>query len=99
MSKTSKKPWYFRSTKLKRPPKTKDSGRPTVTKFEDRLARILKRNGVQYERQVRLGKYVVDFLVPPKMVLEVTGGVHKARRLRDLVRTQTLETLGYKVVI
>jgi very-short-patch-repair endonuclease len=100
----SKKPWYIRP-KLKQSEAAKlraqleSRGKPVVTKWEDRLATILKRARISYQRQVKVQAYSVDFLIPPNTILEVTGSVHKTRRIRDLTRIQRLESWGYRVII
>jgi len=98
MTGSSKKPWYLHS-KSKSRSKPKNGGQLTVTKWEDRLATILKRNGIEYQRQVRIRKYSVDFLIPPNVIVEVTGSVHKVRLFHDLRRSKELETWGYRVVV
>ena len=55
--------------------------------------------GVRVRRQVILGPFIVDFLVPSaRLVVEVDGGVHLSRRDEDRRRDQALGALGYRVV-
>lgn len=57
------------------------------------------RLGVRVRRQVILGPFIVDFLVPSaRLVVEVDGGVHLSRRDDDRRRDQALVELGYRVV-
>jgi very-short-patch-repair endonuclease len=57
--------------------------------------------GVWFRRQVVIGKSIVDFLAPARMlVVEVDGGYHGgARRQRsDARRDRRLERSGYRVL-
>ncbi|MBK7583607.1 MAG: DUF559 domain-containing protein [Myxococcales bacterium] len=55
--------------------------------------------GVRVRRQVVLGQYVVDFLVPAcRLVIEVDGGWHRHRRVADARRERALRRLGYRVL-
>ncbi|MCK6533871.1 MAG: DUF559 domain-containing protein [Polyangiaceae bacterium] len=55
--------------------------------------------GVSVRRQVVLGNFVVDFLVPAaRLVLEVDGGYHRTRRVADARRERALRRLGYRVL-
>src|SRR6266516_475385 len=97
---SAKKPWYAYSKPTKSFKNRKNLVRQqTTTKFEDRLAVILKRNGIAFERQALVKSYTVDFLIPPNTIVEVTGSVHKVRRFQDLSRTRDLEEWGYQVII
>jgi len=50
-------------------------------------------HAAQFRRQVPIDRYIVDYLAPAvKLVVEVDGGIHAARRDR------TLERLGYRVL-
>ncbi len=104
MGANSKKPWYIRpkprqSKAAKLRAQIESRGKPVVTRWEDRLATILKRAGISYQRQVKVKVYSVDFLIPPNTIVEVTGSVHKTRQIRDLTRIQQLEVWGYRVII
>ena len=55
--------------------------------------------GFRTKRQVVLGPYVADFVVPSvKLVVEVDGSAHYRRELADAIRTRELEALGYSVL-
>ncbi|MBK9002246.1 MAG: DUF559 domain-containing protein [Myxococcales bacterium] len=57
------------------------------------------RLGVAFRRQVPVERYVVDFLAQSvKLVVEVDGGYHAARRVADARRDQWLARWGYRVV-
>ncbi len=46
-----------------------------------------------------IAEYIADFLcVELKLIIELDGGQHVDQMKRDLVRTQKLEALGYRVV-
>lgn len=57
------------------------------------------RLGVGFRRQVPLGRYVADFFAPSaRLVVEVDGGYHAARRRADARRDRDLARLGVRVV-
>jgi len=71
----------------------------TVSNAERRLAAALRRKGVPFRAQARIGRYVVDFLIPPDVVVEVEGLVHYLDQnvRHDLRRLRDLEAMGYVV--
>ena len=55
--------------------------------------------GVQFRRQVVLGRFIVDFLAPSaRLVVEVDGGWHEGREAADARRDAALGRLGYRVL-
>jgi very-short-patch-repair endonuclease len=55
--------------------------------------------GVRSRRQVVLGPYIVDFFAPSvKLVVEVDGGIHRARRMEDARRDEALNRWGIRVL-
>ena len=62
------------------------------------LGKLLQRSRVQYVKQVHVGLYTVDFLLPNKIVVEVEGVRHGERSERDLQRTNFLEKNGFFVL-
>jgi very-short-patch-repair endonuclease len=54
---------------------------------------------VWFRRQVRVGPFIADFLAAgPRLVVEVDGGYHTARRTADTRRDRKLARLGYRVL-
>jgi very-short-patch-repair endonuclease len=52
-----------------------------------------------FRRQVRLGRYIVDFASHgAKLVIEIDGGQHVEQAAADAERTRFLEGEGYRVV-
>ena len=52
-----------------------------------------------FRRQVRLGRYIVDFAsYRAKLVIEIDGGQHAEQAVADAERTRFLEAKGYRVV-
>jgi very-short-patch-repair endonuclease len=52
-----------------------------------------------FRRQVRLGRYIVDFASHSlKLVIEIDGGQHAVQNYRDAKRTRFLENEGYRVL-
>ncbi|MEM4703736.1 MAG: DUF559 domain-containing protein [Candidatus Bathyarchaeia archaeon] len=70
-----------------------------ISKTEDKLAAELNKRKVNYKRQVRIGRYVVDFLIPPSIVVDVEGPYHNEvpRVWRDEKRKAYLEKRNYQV--
>jgi very-short-patch-repair endonuclease len=58
-----------------------------------------KQLGVWFRRQVPLGRCIADFAaVGVRLVVEVDGGYHAARRAADARRDAKLARLGYRVL-
>lgn len=75
--------------------------RSALTESEAALWKLLSagKTGVWFKRQVVVGSFIVDFLAPArKVVVEVDGGYHVARRAADARRDRKLARLGYRVV-
>lgn len=63
--------------------------------------RAKRLNGIKFKRQVVIGSYIVDFVSFKKMlIIELDGGQHNSPNviIKDKVRTNYLEGLGFKVV-
>ena len=57
------------------------------------------RLGVQFRRQVPIGRYIVDFLAPSvRLIVEVDGGYHQRRPTADARRDAFLARQGYRVL-
>jgi len=55
--------------------------------------------GTHFRRQVRLGRYIVDFAShKAKLVIEIDGSQHSEQVAADTERTRFLEAQGYRVV-
>ena len=55
--------------------------------------------GTHFRRQVRLGRYVVDFAChQARLVVEVDGGQHAVPSARDTARTRFIEAEGYRIL-
>jgi len=77
-----------------------DRMRHKPTKAEAIFARRLKDAGVAFLAQVVVGRYIVDFVIPERMlVIELEGSIHwqMRKRLYDKRREQFLESCGFKV--
>jgi very-short-patch-repair endonuclease len=77
--------------------------RKTPTEAERKLWWHLRHRlpapGTHFRRQVRLGRYIVDFAsYKSRLVLEVDGGQHAERSDADAVRTRFIEAEGYRVL-
>ncbi len=75
--------------------------RALPTRAEEALWRSLRASaiGLEVRRQVPIGKYIVDFLVPSlKFVIELDGGYHAKRGRADAKRDRALELAGYRVL-
>jgi len=68
---------------------------------EQQLWRAIRgrRLGVQFRRQVPLGRFVVDFFASEVGVaVEVDGGYHAKRVKADARRDEVLRRMGYRVL-
>jgi len=76
--------------------------RRVMTASELRLWSALsaRKLGVQFRREVPLlGRYIVDFCAPSvRLVVEVDGACHAARRAADARRDAALRAAGYRVL-
>jgi adenine-specific DNA-methyltransferase len=71
--------------------------------FAERLlwARLRQRelDGFKFRRQHPIGRFIVDFVcIEARVVVEIDGGQHAERRLRDEARTAWLNGRGYRVL-
>ncbi|SDG53559.1 Protein of unknown function [Limimonas halophila] len=56
-------------------------------------------DGVKFRREQPIGPYVVDFVCHAyRLVIEVDGGQHAAKREADAHRTRYLEACGFTVL-
>ncbi len=71
---------------------------------ERRLWNLLKNRqfyNLKFKRQQPIGNYIVDFIcVEAKLIVEIDGGQHNSDEniVLDQIRTEYLNSLGYKVV-
>jgi very-short-patch-repair endonuclease len=73
----------------------------TTTPEELKLCRALRAVGGRWLLHVEIGGYYPDLFNPARnLIVEVDGGYHKTTRAqwRDLLRTEALESWGYRVV-
>ena len=57
-----------------------------------------KLDGYKFRRQHPLDRFIVDFCcVERKLIVEIDGSVHADQRERDMLRTEALQALGYRV--
>ena len=55
--------------------------------------------GCKFRRQQPLGRFIVDFVCfERRVVVEVDGGQHVDARPEDAIRTEWLESQGYRVL-
>lgn len=63
------------------------------------LRHRLPMSDTHFRRQVRLGRYIVDFASHrAKLVIEIDGGQHAEQAIADAERTKFLEAEGYRLV-
>ena len=78
--------------------------RKNSTIQERRLWNLLKNrqfHNLKFKRQQPIGDYIVDFICKEaKIIIEIDGGQHNepANIEYDKIRTEYLNTLGYKVI-
>ena len=54
--------------------------------------------GCRFKRQVVAGKYIVDFICIEKIIIEIDGDSHIGKEEYDEMRTNYLNSLGFKVL-
>ena len=72
-----------------------------VWRSEEALWRELRggKLGAVVRRQYVVGRYIADFAVPARrLVIEVDGGYHAARRVADARRDRELGRRGWRVL-
>ena len=63
------------------------------------LLRDRRLNGIKFRRQVRLGRFVADFVCyRAKLVVEADGGVHRLKVEEDAARDAWLKAAGFTVL-
>ena len=63
------------------------------------LRHRLKAPGTHFRRQVRIGRYIADFVSHrAKLIIEVDGGQHSENAAHDAERTRVFELRGYRVL-
>jgi len=77
--------------------------RATPTQAERKLWWHLRHRlatpGTHFRRQVRIGRYIADFVCHSKrIVIEIDGGQHATQSAADEARTKVLEANGYRVL-
>jgi very-short-patch-repair endonuclease len=76
--------------------------RSGMTDAEQRLwyhLRGRRLDGFKFRRQVVIEPYIADFAcLEAKLIVEADGGQHGSQMTADEVRTQYLESLGYRVL-
>jgi very-short-patch-repair endonuclease len=70
-----------------------------MTKEEKYVEDQLKLIGIEYKKQMILGFYIMDFILPTKMInIEVDGGIHKETAKRDYLRDKFTNKCGFIVI-
>jgi very-short-patch-repair endonuclease len=76
--------------------------RQSATDAETKLWRNLRAGrlaGYKFRRQQPIGRYIVDFVCfEQRLVIEVDGGQHLEAQLSDALRTEWLESEGFRVL-
>jgi very-short-patch-repair endonuclease len=61
--------------------------------------RPLREDGIRFRRQHAIGPYITDFCAPrSKLIIEVDGSQHMGQEEYDAVRTNYLESRGFRVL-
>lgn len=78
--------------------------RQDLTPWERKLWASLRNRAtgnIKFRRQLKIGRFVVDFFSPNrKLIIELDGGHHNDRKsnILDIRRQKYLESLGYRVM-
>lgn len=68
------------------------------TRSEEQMKDLLLSVDFPFEQQKQIGPYIVDFYLPPQLVVEVDGAIHDTRKFYDANRDAYLVRKGYKVL-
>lgn len=69
------------------------------TRSENLFEKRLKEGDYDYKSQMILGFYILDFVIPSKMlVFEIDGSIHEEQKKYDRLRDQFIENLGFTVL-
>lgn len=76
--------------------------RKNSTLSEVLLWKVLKKkraNGLDFDRQIVIGNYIVDFYCPKlKLVIEIDGSSHDNKYVYDATRDEFLKSIGLTVL-
>src|SRR5665213_868094 len=76
--------------------------RTNMTDAERAVWQLLRSHQIQgykFRRQVPIGRYIADFVChEARLIIEIDGGQHDASAKRDAIRTDFLQTQGYRVL-
>ena len=78
-----------------------DKQRLNPTASENAMCDILNNAGIEFEFQKVIdGKYIADFCISDKLLLEVDGSSHKGRASKhnDNIRNKLMKSRGYKTL-
>ena len=97
---------YYSDKQILNPGKLKDFRRilrNNQTDAEIVLWQYLRRKepGVIFHRQFGIGRYIVDFCCrSKKLIIELDGKIHEKKDIveYDLIRSENLKSLGYKIL-
>jgi very-short-patch-repair endonuclease len=66
----------------------------------EKLAEIkLKETGIEYKKQMILGFYILDFVIPNKLLnIEIDGGYHSDNKMKDYLRDKFVCKCGFSVI-
>lgn len=73
--------------------------RKKATPSEQKAKKALKSARIAFKFQVPFKYYILDFLIPSRLlIVEVDGGYHKTRTLKDKRRDKFCRSMGLKVL-
>lgn len=73
--------------------------RNNPTNSEEKARVLLKKARIPFRQQVPFKYYILDFIISNRLlVLEVDGGYHKERTLKDKKRDEFCKKMGLKVL-
>lgn len=79
--------------------KHKSELKRNLTKEERYVESVLINMGIPYKKQMILGFYIMDFILPTKMInMEIDGGVHNDRKTKDQMRDNFTRKCGFSVI-
>lgn len=69
------------------------------TSAEKRAMDLLKKNKIKFYSQVVFGFYIIDIVIPNRLlILEIDGGYHETRKEHDKKRDEFCRDMGMEVL-
>ena len=81
----------------------KFKSKPLISTFQSIISEHLNLMKISHKQEIKIGPYLVDFLIEPKTIIEVDGESHfipetQTMTWLSLIKIRQLKKLGYNVI-